>query len=221
MPRFAAEARIPLSGDAPVRLNAGVFDAIVDLVSGSSWTYAVVFGVSLLDAFFPIVPSETTVIAAGVVAAGGGLEIWLIVLAAAAGAIAGDNVAYFLGRTVGEHISGWLFRGKRKRHVERAHRLLEERGGYIIIVARFIPMGRTAVTFSCGLLAWEWRRFIVFDVIAGFVWATYATLLGYFGGKAFEEEPLKGFALAFAAAIGIAAAIELVRWYRRRAPQET
>jgi membrane protein DedA with SNARE-associated domain len=50
---------------------AAMFQSIVDTISGSEWSYAVVFGVALLDGFFPLVPSETTVIAAGVLAAHG------------------------------------------------------------------------------------------------------------------------------------------------------
>lgn len=196
-------------------------DAFLDLVSASSWTYGVIFLVALLDAFFPVVPSETVVIASGVLAASGDLRIELVVPLAATGAIVGDNISYGLGSTVGHRISGWLFKGRRRRHLERIQRMLEERGGYIIIIGRFIPGGRTAATFSSGLLGWRWRRFIVFDVVAGAIWGAYASLLGYFGGKAFEEEPLKGFALAFAAALGIALAIEVVRWYRRRQAQET
>jgi membrane protein DedA with SNARE-associated domain len=56
-----------------------------------------------------------------------------------------------------------------------------------------------------------WRRFIVADVIAGVVWASYAALLGYVGGKQFEEEPWKGLVLAFVVAIGIALTVELIR----------
>jgi membrane protein DedA with SNARE-associated domain len=61
-----------------------------------------------------------------------------------------------------------------------------------------------------------WRRFIVFDVIAGVVWASYAALLGYFGGKAFEHQPWKGLLLAFGIALAVTAVVEGVRWLRRR-----
>jgi membrane protein DedA with SNARE-associated domain len=72
------------------------------------------------------------------------------------------------------------------------------------------------ITLSCGLLEMRWRRFILYDVAAGLVWASYAALLGYFGGRAFEESPLKGFLIAFAIAIGITAAVEAYRWMRKR-----
>jgi membrane protein DedA with SNARE-associated domain len=93
---------------------------------------------------------------------------------------------------------------------------VEERGGYLIVVGRFIPGGRTVITLSCGMLEMRWRRFFSFDVVAGLVWATYATMLGYVGGTTFEDEPFKGFLLAFAAALAVAGVIEGYRWFRRR-----
>lgn len=193
-----------------------MFQSIVDTISGSEWSYAIVFGVALLDAFFPLVPSETTVIAAGVLAAHGDLRIELVLIAAAAGAIVGDNVTFWLGKTLGERVAEKIFIGTRRRHLDRAHKMVEERGGYLVVIARFIPAGRTAVTFACGSLDWAWIRFIKFDVVAGVIWGSYASLLGYFGGKTFEDSPFKGFLVAFAVAIGITCGVEIVRWIRKR-----
>jgi membrane-associated protein len=187
------------------------FDQFADWVSGAWWTYPLIFAVSAIDAFFPLVPSETVVITAGVVASS-------VIFAAAAGAIVGDNISYGIGTLVGEHTVKRWFRGeKAHRRLEWAERQLDERGAYIILVARFIPGGRTAVTFASGYThALTWRRFIRYDVVAGFVWATYAALLGYFGGKTFEEHPWAGLLLAFVIASVIALAVEAVRHFRRR-----
>ena len=73
------------------------------------------------------------------------------------------------------------------------------------------------VTFASGYThALTWRRFLRYDIVAGVVWATYAALLGYFGGKTFEENPLWGLLLAFVVASAIAVGVEVVRHYRRR-----
>ena len=91
------------------------------------------------------------------------------------------------------------------------------------MIARFIPFGRTAVTFTAGytqgpavapLLPLRRRRRRV-------LWATYATMLGYIGGKQFEEQPWKGLILAFAIAVGLALTVEGIRAWRgrRRATQ--
>jgi membrane protein DedA with SNARE-associated domain len=193
-----------------------VFDAFKEYVSGSVWTYPYLFGISALDVLFPLVPSETSVILAGVLAGTGDLVIWAVILAAAGGAVLGDNTSYWIGRLVGDRIVHRFFAGERKKRIDWAEEQIEERGGYLIIVGRFIPGGRTAVTLAAGLLEMPWRRFIGFDVAAGLLWASYAALLGYFGGRAFEEEPLKGFLIAFAVALAFTGAVEVYRWLKRR-----
>jgi len=193
-----------------------LFQSLTDYVSGSPWTYAFLFGVAALDVVFPLVPSETSVILAGVIASTGDLVLFAVILVAAAGAILGDNTAYVIGRTVGHRLVNRFFSGERRKRIDWAEQQIEERGGYLILVGRFIPGGRTAVTLACGLLEMRWRRFISFDIAAGLMWASYAALLGYFGGKAFEEQPWKGFVVAFVVALGITGAIELYRWLRKR-----
>ena len=197
-----------------------MFQSIVDAISGSAWSYGIVFAVSAIDAFFPIVPSEATVIAAGVLAGSGDLSH-------RPGHPGGcgrsglrrQRLATGSGASSANGSRDRLFTGDRRRHLDRAHRLLEERGGYLIIIGRFIPGGRTAATFAAGSLDWPWRRFIFFDVIAGVIWASYAALLGYFGGKTFETAPWKGLLVAFAVAASVAGLIELIRWYRKRSAQ--
>jgi membrane-associated protein len=193
-----------------------VFESLTEFVSGSPWTYAFLFVVCAVDAIFPLVPSETSVILAGVLASTGDLNLVLVILFSAGGAIAGDNVSYWIGRKVGHRFVNRFFRGERRKQVDWAHRQVEQRGGYLIIIGRFIPGGRIVVTLSCGMLEMPWRRFIAFDVVAGLVWGTYAAMLGYVGGRTFEESPLKGFLLAFAVALAVAGLIEGFRWLRRR-----
>ena len=193
-----------------------MFNSLTSHVSGSPWTYAFLFGLAALDVVFPLVPSETSVILAGVLASSGDLILFAVILVAAGGAILGDNVAYLIGRTVGPKLVRRFFSGERKKRIDWAEKQVQERGGYLILVGRFIPGGRTAVTLACGLLDMRWHRFIRFDVAAGLMWASYAALLGYFGGKAFEQSPLRGFAVAFAVALAITGGIEVYRWLRKR-----
>jgi membrane-associated protein len=201
-----------------------VFGQFTDLVADASgWAYAIIFLLACFDALVPIVPSETSVITAGVVASAGDLSLPLVILFAAGGAVAGDNAAYLIGSRFGRRINDRFFRSeKAQKRIEWAHRQVEERGGELIVIARFIPGGRTAVTLSAGTLGYPWRKFVVFDVIAGLTWAGYAACLGYFGGHAFEQQPWKGLLLALAIALAVAGAVEVVRWYlKRRRQSET
>ena len=199
-----------------------MFDQFTQLESDASgWAYAINFLLAALDALVPLVPSESSVITAGVVASSGHLSVPLIVLAAAAGAFTGDNTAYLLGRRFGRRIEARFFSGERgRKQIQWAERQLGERGGELIVIGRFIPGGRTAVTLSAGTLRYPWRRFALFDAAAALVWAFYATLLGYFGGRAFVHAPWKGLLVALAIAFAVAGAIELTRWLlkRRRPP---
>jgi membrane-associated protein len=197
-----------------------VTEAIVTLVEGalsSPWGLLALFAVAAIDGFFPVVPSESLVVTAGVFAAAGDQSLALIIGAGALGAFTGDHISYFAGRLVGERITGRLRPGTRKAAAyEWARRVLAERGGTVIVVARYIPGGRTAVTLTAGAVRYPLSSFTFFDGIAAASWATYAALVGFLGGAAFEDEPIKGVVLGLGLALSVAGAIELLRNARRR-----
>jgi membrane protein DedA with SNARE-associated domain len=195
-----------------------MFDQFTDLVAeASGWAYLVVFVLAVVDVILPIVPSETAVITAGVVASGGDLLLPIVLLVAATGAFAGDNLAYAIGATYGRRPNNRLTRSEKSRkRVDWAKRQLDERGGELIAVARFIPAGRTAVTVSAGLTGFPWPRFAKFDAIAAVLWACYAGFLGYWGGRAFEHQAWKGLLLALGVAFAVTLVVEGVRWFIKR-----
>lgn len=195
-----------------------MFGQLSDVVAqASTWAYVVLALFALLDALLPIVPSETAVITAGVLASTGDLVLPMAIGSAAVGAVVGDNLVYFIGHRFGDRARRrFLSGGRGSASYEWAQRQLSIRGGELIVIGRFIPGGRTAVALTAGATGFAWRRFIRFDVIAGVVWASYAALLGYFGGKAFESSPWKGLLLAFAVALAVTVGTEAVRAWRRR-----
>lgn len=193
-----------------------MFQSLTNAITASGWAYVIILLIAFIDAFFPLVPSETAVITGGALASNGDLSLALVLLCAAAGAFMGDNFTYGLGKVFGERLSDRLFRGKRAQEtLTRAERLLEERGTTLILAARFVPGGRTATTFTCGLIRYVWRRFLVLTAIAATGWALYAGLLGYLGGKTFKDQTWKGLLLALAIAATVAIAAEAVNRFRR------
>jgi membrane-associated protein len=189
---------------------------LVELLTGSAWTYPLLFAVCLGDAVFPALPSETAAIVCGIQAARGHLSLSLVLALAAAGAFAGDNTSYALGRWLGRPVQERFLDGEQARkRLAWAKGFLAQRGSYVLVTARFIPGGRTATTFTAGLVRLGWaRRFVPFIALAALVWAGYGVLLGYLGGRTFRHQPLYALLLAFGIAGAVALGVELYRRLR-------
>jgi len=195
-----------------------VFDSLLHLIGDAPQAYLIVLGLSLGDAVLPVLPSETAVILAGVLCTTGPhLELHWVIAAAALGAFIGDNTCYALGRYGGEPLQRRFFHGERStRALAWARQQLDARGGLIVVVSRFIPGGRTATTFTCGLTHLRWRLFVMYSALAAILWALYGSLLGYFGGRAFENRPLLAVAVALGIAFTITILVEGIRKLRAR-----
>lgn len=198
-------------------------ELILDLAT-TPWFYAVLFIIAFLDSVVPIVPSEFTVIAGGVAAGAGELiddqrilALALVILFGALGAYAGDSMAYWLGNRSDKLVRRWFFRGEKgdQRLISTGEQI-RKRGGLLLITARFIPGGRTAMTFSCGLtgqpfLSWFTR----WDILATTLWASYAGVLGFLIADAVSDTS-QALWIAFGLAVSITLAVEGVRWMLER-----
>ncbi len=180
--------------------------------SASPWFYLIIFTVAVFDSVLPIVPSETLVIIGGVSAGSGSLSIALVIACAASGAFIGDNLSYLIG----SEASDWVI--KRRTRTERGAKQManiveqiHDRGGMLLITARFIPGGRTLLTLSCGVTRQPRKWFIGWAVVAASVWSLYASLLGFIGGKSFADNHTKAFLIAFAGAFGVTIIVEAFR----------
>lgn len=185
--------------------------------SSSPWFYVVIFSIAILDSIIPIVPSETMVIIGGVSAGLHELGWPFVIVAAASGAFIGDNLSYYIGRSFSDRLQARYQRtAKGRKRLEWAHEQIRVRGGELLVTARFIPGGRTIVTLSCGITNQERRWFMSWAGAAAIVWASYATLLGFIGGRSFQENHTKAFLVAFSIAISATLIIELIRFLRKR-----
>jgi membrane protein DedA with SNARE-associated domain len=196
-------------------------DAISTWVEGamaSPWVLLALLALAAVDGFFPAVPSESLVVTAGVFAAATGEpSVPLVIAAAAVGAFAGDHVSYLAGRRARGRLARRMRPGTRSGAAFAwAGRALAERGGTIIVVCRFVPGARTAVTLTAGAVRHPLRSFSSFDAVAAVAWATYSALIGYVGGAAFEDDPLAGVLLGVGLALAVAGAVEVARHARGR-----
>src|SRR6266568_2737885 len=193
----------------------------LDVSSPASYLVALVF--PALDALLPVVPSETAIVALGVVSAGrADPRIAVLIGLAAAGAFIGDNVNYLLGRWFGPAVTRRFLSGERgTRQRAWAERSLERYGARLIIACRFIPGGRTVVTLTCGLVGYRHRSFVIATAAAALIWASYAFLAGRLGGRAFEDKPWAGLLLALGLVLVVSVIVEVLRrtrpwrWLRR------
>lgn len=171
----------------------------VDLVATGRWVLVIVLVAALLDVVLPFIPSETIIVAVGVGVAEAGhpLLIWVI-LAAAAGVLAGDGIAYLVGRRGGPAVTRRLRRSARGAAIhDWVLAVMRRHGGPLIILGRYVPGVRTATAFSAGAVGYPARRYAAFTLVGAGVWATQSALLGYVGGVAFASRPLLGFAVAW------------------------
>ena len=132
----------------------------------------------LMIGFF--LPGDSLLVTAGVFCAAGHLQLWTLLTAVTAAAIAGDQVGYWIGYRAGP----LLFRREesllfKRRHLMRTHAFYERHGGKTIILARFMPIIRTFAPVVAGVGEMQYRRFVSFNVVGGFLWVWSMALLGF------------------------------------------
>lgn len=165
----------------------GLLDGSVSLADLIRWggylvLVAIVFcETGLLVGFF--LPGDSLLITAGLVAAAGSLDIWLLNLLLIPAAIIGDSVGYAIGYRAGPRLftkeQSLLFSRK---HLLRTREFYEKYGGKTIVLARFIPLIRTFAPVVAGIGQMQYRRFLFYNVFGGVLWVTSLTWAGYLLG---------------------------------------
>jgi membrane protein DedA with SNARE-associated domain len=162
--------------------------ALDDLLT--NFGYLAVFATIAIESLGIPAPGETMLVTAAIYAgATHNLEITGVILAAAAGAIIGDNIGYAIGRKGGYRLL--LKHGPKVRireaHIKVARYMFDRHGSKVVFFGRFVAILRTYAAFLAGVGQMEWRRFLVANAAGGIVWALIFGLAGYYGGKAFER----------------------------------
>ena len=199
-------------------LNELIMQAIA-----SPWLYLVLFTVTVIDGFFPPVPSETVLVAAAAVTAStGDGNLLLLGAVAAIGAAIGDNIAFVIGRRLGTTRFAWMRRPRVAATFAYAQQALDRRSATLILGARYIPVGRVAVNMSAGALGFPWRRFLPLSLIAGASWSVFSLAIGLLAGAWIKDQPLLSAGLGIVIALVIGFTIDRIAAARRRralAPQ--
>jgi membrane-associated protein len=147
----------------------------------------VVFAETGLAAGF-FLPGDSLLVVAGLFAAKGDLNVFILLSTLFVAAVVGDAAGYLTGFKMGERIfkrqKSLLFKPG---HLQKANEFYEKYGGKTIIIARFVPIVRTFAPIVAGAAKMPYRRFVVFNVIGGFLWVFSMILAGYFLGSTLKS----------------------------------
>ena len=181
--------------------------------------WAVLIFVSIESIGIPF-PGETMLLVAAIYAGTTHqLFIPFVITAAAAGAILGDNIGFFIGREGGYRLlrryGRYILLNERK--LKLGQYLFKKHGGKVVFFGRFVAVLRALAAFLAGTNRMQWPRFLVFNALGGIVWATIYGLGGYYLGKNIQRftGPV-GTVFIILAVIGIIASIIFVRFNEQR-----
>lgn len=159
-----------------------------DLVSlirltGYLGVFSIVFLESgLLIGFF--FPGDSLLFTAGFLASQGYLDITILILGCFIFAVLGDTIGFHIGKKLGPKIftkdNSIFFH---KKHLDRAQKFYDKHGGKTIILARFVPVIRAFAPVVAGVGKMNYKRFLIFNLVGGVLWAIGVTLAGYYLGS--------------------------------------
>jgi len=151
-----------------------------------SLTYAILFGVVFMETglvIMPFLPGDSLLFAAGALAGGGALNIWMVFGLLLLAAFLGDTVNYWIGHWIGPKAFSGKLPFLKKEYLDKAQAFYEKHGGKAIILARFVPIVRTFAPFVAGVGKMNYGKFISYNFLGGFLWVALFTLGGYFFGS--------------------------------------
>ncbi|MFG1953536.1 DedA family protein [Micromonospora sp. NPDC048830] len=135
-----------------------------------------------------VVPGETAVLVGGALAHEGRLPLWAVVVAAFAGAVAGDQTGYLVGRRYGRRLLARMPRRLvRSAELRWALDLVRRRGAVAVVVGRWVAALRALVPGIAGLSGLHRRTFTVANIAGGAVWAVAVAVLGYLAGASYRQ----------------------------------
>jgi membrane-associated protein len=163
--------------------------SLVDDATGD-WAYLAVFMLVFGDAICALLPGETTLNAASTLAAQGSLDLGLVMLAGALGAIVGDSALYWIARRGAKRIEPQLEQARKNDKVQAALAFMGSSARVLLVAGRYVPGLRFAVNATMGLSAYPYRQFLLWSSIGGTLWSVYTCGLAYLVGTALSEFPL-------------------------------
>lgn len=171
------------------------------------------------DALFVgfVLPGETAAVLGGVVASQGRISIVAMIAIVVAAAIVGDTVGYEVGRRFGPRLLNSRVLAKRQERLNDAQDFLRRRGGWAVLLGRFVAFFRAVMPALAGTSRMPYRRFLAFNAVGGILWGIAFVMVGYLAGNSYktvESYVGKGAAIAVAAVVVIALVVWRIRKHR-------
>jgi membrane-associated protein len=189
-------------------------------LAGSPWAYAVMAGILIIDGFFPFVPGETGVVTlAALGASGHGPVVWLVLVVAVVATMIGDGIAFLIGRTVGIERWPWMRRPRVARAFAWAAAGLLRRPTVFLMIAKFVPFARVAVTMTAGAGRLPTHRYLPISFAASTVYTAYHVIVAVVAGTALASMPLLGAGVAIVVVILFGVLFEIIGMRPRRAAE--
>jgi len=162
---------------------------LIELIKAAG--YLGVFGIVFLESGLMVgffFPGDSLLFTAGFLASQGFLDIKILIAGCFIAAVAGDSIGYYIGKKFGPKIfskeKSLFFQ---KQHLERAQKFYDKHGGKTIILARFIPVIRAFAPVVAGVGLMQYKKFVMFNLVGGVLWAIAIPLLGYYLGSAIPD----------------------------------
>ena len=151
------------------------------------WTYAILFLIIFCETGLvvtPFLPGDSLLFALGALSANGSLNVVLLGILLMCAAIIGDNLNYWIGRTIGAKLftreDSKIFN---KSYLERTEKFYDKYGTKTVVIARFVPIVRTFAPFVAGFGRMNYAKFLTFSILGGVLWICGLLSLGYFFGN--------------------------------------
>jgi membrane protein DedA with SNARE-associated domain len=182
-----------------------------------TWGYLVVFAFVAIESSGIPFPGETMLVVASIYAGQGHLQITWVIVAAAAGAILGDNAGYWAGRTGGRRLALRYGRYIRfdQETLKTAEDFFRRHGDKTVFLGRFVAVLRAWAAFLAGMNHMPWPKFLLFNAAGGITWSVLYGVLAYKLGQTFEK--LRGPIGIGAVVVALLVVLALFVLYRRRA----
>ena len=150
------------------------------------YSYVILFFVIFMETGFvvtPFLPGDSILFASGAFAALGSLNVFYVFIILFIAAILGDTVNYWIGYRLGSKVFEKDSKLIKREYLEKTKRFYEKHGGKTIVLARFIPIVRTFAPFVAGVGIMKYPKFILFNILGGFLWTAVFIFAGYYFGN--------------------------------------